>query len=114
MATYNLKYFKRASIYRPYRISYPRNCRKLSKQTLGKKEIERKKPSLSRENENQERKKKEKENKREGGAVVDDFDKSSREQRVNVGWHFKSVARVSAYGEFFKRSERGREREREF
>lgn len=49
-----------------------------------------------------------------GGAVVDDFDKSSREQRVNVGWHFKSVARVSAYGEFFKRSERGREREREF
>lgn len=44
--------------------------------------------------------------------MVDDFDKSSREQRVNVGWHFKSVARVSAYGEFFKRSERERERER--
>lgn len=43
--------------------------------------------------------------------MVDDFDKSSREQRVNVGWHFKSVARVSAYGEFFKRSERERERE---
>lgn len=41
--------------------------------------------------------------------MVDDFDKSSREQRVNVGWHFKSVARVSAYGEFFKRSERERE-----
>lgn len=41
--------------------------------------------------------------------MVDDFDKSSREQRVNVGWHFKSVARVSAYGEFFKRSERERD-----
>lgn len=111
MATYNLKYFKRASIYRPYRISYPRNCSRNAREER-EKEIEEKILSLSFAGMKIKREKKK--SKGEGeGAVVDDFDKSSREQRVNVGWHFKSVARVSAHSEFFKRSERAREREKE-
>lgn len=98
MATYNLKYFKRASIYRPYQISYL-ECSIILSFVESILERKRKKPlSLSLSLAHMGMKiKKERKRSECKGAVVDDFDKSSREQSaLTLGWHFKSIARVAA------------------